>query len=313
MAIMQQTPFDPLATTPAVLRYLVAIGDHGSFRRAAEAAGVSQPSLSSAVAQWERRMACQLFERGARGARPTPAGERVIAAAREALDALEAVERVAAEAQPPFYGPVRFGVIPTVGPYALPMVHQAVTAHWPALDLPVMEATTAELLTNLTAGRVDVAMLAILPGMAERFHVAPLYDEPFLAALPADHALANHEAIATSDLTDERLLLLDEGHCLRDQTLELCQWQQPGSQGPRYRATSLETLRHLVAAGHGVTVLPALAAQDQRPAEAIRPLAGSPSRTIGLIWRAQDPRAEAYTELQQALRKAAPRGPVKPA
>lgn len=305
--------FDPKATNSQHLRYLIAVADAGSFRRAADTLYVSQPSLSAAIAQWERRMDCTVFERGARGAQPTPIGERVVAAAREALAALEQLERVAEEAAPPFYGPVRFGVIPTIGPYALPFVHQAIADQLADLSLPVQEATTAALLHSLDTGQIDVAMVAVLSGMRERYHVAPLYHEPFHASLPQQHALSGAEELTADQLAAAGLLLLDEGHCLREQTLELCSLHREGSSGPGYRATSLETLRHLVVAGHGVTVVPALAMGQPHTGEALRPLANQASRTVALLWRRNDPRAEAYDLLRSVLRKHIPRQLVQPA
>ena len=192
-------------------------------------------------------------------------------------------------------------------------MHAAITERLPDLDLPIVEATTAELSSQLLInGQLDVAMMAVLPGMTERYHVAPLFHEPFHAALPQGHRLADVETIDPLALADEHLLLLDEGHCLADQAAELCQLRQAPRSGPRYRATSLETVRHLVTAGHGVTVLPALAAAQPRPEEAIRPLAGDAGRDIALVWRRNDPRGDAYPELQTVIRRHAPRGIVQP-
>lgn len=303
-------PFDPRATGVPVLRYLVAAGDHLHFGRAAAAAHVSQPTLSALIAQWERRMGCTVFERTRAGVRPTPAGERVLAAARTALAAIAAVEQAAAEARPPFFGPLRLGVIPTVGPYALPAVTAALERAFPELEVPIREATTAELLAALDAGRIDVALLAVLPGMDARCTIDPLYDEPFLAALPRGHRLAGEREVDPAALAGERLLLLDEGHCLREQALAVCSRRDQG-RGADYRATSLETLRQIVAGGAGVTLLPALAAGDDDRRLALRPLAGEPGRTIALVWRPGDPREAAYRLLAPPIRKALPRGAIR--
>lgn len=305
------TPFDPRATTLPVLRYLVAAAEHRHFGRAAAAANVSQPTLSALIAQWEKRMRCVVFERGPRGIAVTPAGERVVAAARRALDAIAAVEQAATEARPPFFGPLRFGVIPTVGPYALPGVTAALARAFPDLDAPIREGTTAELTAALDAGRLDVALLAILPGMAERYEAQPLYDEPFFVALPRGHRLARQPRIAAAELATERLLLLDEGHCLREQALSVCNRRPEPGVGPDYRATSLETLRHIVAGGAGVTLLPALAVEDDDRRLVTRPLADDASRTVGLIWRRNDPRAEAYRLLLPPIRRELPRDRVR--
>lgn len=304
-------PFDPRATGVPVLRYLVAAADHLHFGRAAAAARVSQPSLSTLVAQWERRMGCTVFERTRGGVRLTPAGERVVAAARSALAAIAAVEQAAAEARPPFFGPLRLGVIPTVGPYALPAVTAALERSFPELEVPIREATTAELLAALEVGRLDVALLALLPGMEGRLAVDALYDEPFLAALPRHHRLAGQERIDPAELAGERLLLLDEGHCLREQALAVCSRRNDGHGGADYRATSLETLRQIVAGGAGVTLLPALAAADGDRRLALLPLAGDPGRTVALVWRQGDPRDAAYRLLAPPIRKALPRGAIR--
>jgi LysR family hydrogen peroxide-inducible transcriptional activator len=298
--------FDPRATTIPVLRYLVALADHGHFGRAAAAAGVAQSTLSTVVADWEQRMRCPVFTRDRRGVHPTPAGERIIAAARNALAALAEVEAVAGSAKPPFFGPVRLGVIPTVGPYALPFVTSALAEAFPGLELPLREATTAELLAALEGGRLDIALLALLPGMEARWAVAPLYHEPFLAALPARHPLAGEAEVQPEALLTSGLLLLDEGHCLREQAMSLCRARPGAGTGADFRATSLETLRQIVAAGGGTTLLPALAVGEPDPRLAVRPLAGGPGRDIALIWRRNDPRAAAYQQLAGPIRKRLP-------
>jgi LysR family hydrogen peroxide-inducible transcriptional activator len=308
---MDSTPFEPRAATPQVLRYLIAVSDQGSFRRAADSLSVAQASLSEAVAIFEQRLACRIFERSRGGTHTTAVGERVVDAARRALEAIESLERLAQSARPPFYGPLRLGIIPTVGPYALPFVHEAITEAFPGLELTVSEMTTDACIASLQANRIDCAMLAILPGMGARFGLASLYEEPFLAALPANHPQAGVPELEEGDLALEELLLLDEGHCLRDQAMAVCSMQ--GAQGARsgYRATSLETLRQLVAAGHGMTLLPALAATPH-PQLALIPLSGQSGRTIGLIWRRSDDRSDGFTELQFAIRGRLPLESVTP-
>lgn len=310
-AMDPSAPFEPRATAVPVLRYLVAVAEHRHFGRAAAAARVSQPTLSALIAQWEKRMRCAVFVRGARGVTITPAGERVIAAARAALDALAAVEAAATEARPPFFGPLRLGVIPTVGPYALPYVTAAMERAFPELETSIREGTTADLVAALDAGRIDVALLAILPGMAERYAAEAVYDEPFLAALPRGHRLAAAAAIDPAELAGERLLLLDEGHCLREQAMAVCQRRPEQAAGPDYRATSLETLREIVASGAGVTLLPALAVREDDRRLTMRPLLGEAGRRIGLLWRANDPRADAYRLLLAPIRRQLPRDRVR--
>lgn len=302
--------YDPKATTIPVLRYLVAVADHRHFGRAAEAASISQPTLSALISRWERSMRVRVFERDQHGVRVTPAGERIVAAARAALEALRAVEAAAAEAKPPFFGPVRLGVIPTVGPYALPFICPALERAFPGLELPIREAPTGELLAGLDAGRIDVAILAALPAMAGRYATERLYREPFLVALPRANRLAARSELCGDDLAGERLLLLDDGHCLRDQALAVCNRRAEQTGGADYRATSLETLRQLVAAGAGVTILPALAGPgEDSPRLVVRPMTGEGAeRTIVLAWRQSDPRAEAYRSLAVPIRRMVPEG-----
>jgi LysR family transcriptional regulator, hydrogen peroxide-inducible genes activator len=234
-----------------------------------------------------------------------------VAAARAALAAVAAVEHAAAEAKPPFFGPVRLGSIPTVAPYALPFVTQALERAHPTLELPIREGTTAELLSALDHGRIDVALLALLPGMSERYACAPLYREPFLVAMPRNHALAARKQVTMMDVAQERLLLLDEGHCLREQALELCRLRsETAGVGADYRATSLETLRQMVAAGAGITVLPLLAGGEADKRVAIKPWPGA-ERTIVLLWRSTDPRGDAYARLAPPIRAALPDGVIR--
>ncbi len=299
--------FDPKATTLPVLRYLVAVGDHLHFGRAAAAAHISQPTMSSLIRQWEKRMKCQVFERDSHGVKLTPAGEQVVAAARAALQAIEGVELAAAKSRPPFFGPVRLGVIPTVGPYALPFIVQALEKKYPTLELPIREDTTAHVLEALESGRIDVGLVALLDGMDRRYVVEPLFDEPFLVAMTRKHRLARKQQVHVDDLAEEKLLLLDEGHCLRDQALAMCNRRSESSVGADYRATSLETLRQIVASGAGITILPALAADDKDDRLIIKNLMGDrASRIIALIWRTTDPRVEAYKNIANVIKRDVP-------
>jgi LysR family hydrogen peroxide-inducible transcriptional activator len=304
--------FDPKATTLPVLRYLVALADHLHFGRAAAAAHISQPTMSSLIRQWEKTMHCQVFERDSHGVRVTPAGEQVIAAARAALQAMQAVEQAAAKSKPPFFGPVRLGVIPTVGPYALPFIVGALEKKFSTLELPIREDTTAHLMEALDGGRIDVALVAQLDGMDRRYVVEALFDEPFLVALSRKHRLARHKHIHVDDLIDERLLLLDEGHCLRDQALAMCQRRADSGVGADYRATSLETLRQIVASGAGITILPALASDNNDDRLVMKALEGDRAfRTIALVWRTSDPRADAYRQFVLAIKRDLPTDRIK--
>jgi len=308
--------FDPRATTIPVLRYLVAVAELGHFGRAAAACAVSQPTLSAQIAQWEKRMKVQVFERSGSGAHPTAIGARIVAEAWVLLQGLERLELAAVSLKPPFYGAVRLGVIPTVGPYLLPVIAPLIERSYPDLDMPIREAQTGLLLELLDASKIDVVLLAEVPDLAQGRTIARLYDEPFFVAVPKGHALALQERIGASDLAHERVLLLDEGHCLRDQALDVCRLRDAEDRlGADWRATSLETLRQMVALRHGCTVLPALSIdqpQQEGSAIVVRPLAGNrASRSIVMAWRASDQRAEAYRLLAGMIRKSLPRDRVR--
>lgn len=299
------------ALTLKQLRYLVAVADHLHFGQAAEACGVTQPSLSEQIAQLEQILGQTLIERTRRRVLVTPAGLEAVARARRILrethDLIESARRGAA----PLEGELRLGVIPTLGPYLLPRVLPALRRAFPALRLYLREDQTDRLLDRLRTGDLDALLLA-LPTDAPSLTEIPIFDEPFLVALPADHPLASRAELSESDLRDERLLLLEDGHCLRDQALTVCQMV-----GVRelesFAATSLDTLREMVASGIGVTLLPALACTAASTAEqvALRPFkAPAPSRRMGLVWRRGAPRGEEYRLLAAFIRDRLPPGAV---
>ena len=286
---------DRTAVTLTALRYLVALAECGHFGRAAKASHVSQPTLSEQIARLERVLGAALVERG-RGARLTAAGHGAVERARRILREVDELATAASAAQAPLAGPFRLGVIPTLGPYLLPALLPAARAAYPDLRLHLHEALTATLLAEVADHRLDAALVALpatLPGLVSR----TLFHEPFLVLLPRAHPLAARCTLAAADLQDQRLLLLDEGHCLREQALALC--SRAGlALAPEtthdVRATSLETVARLVAAGLGVTLLPARAAKDLPAGLVTRPLVGDgntpPGRTIGLLWRKSHPR-----------------------
>ncbi len=298
--------YDPKATSVQVLRYLVAVAEQRHFGRAAQACGVSQPTLSALVARWEGACGVQVFDRSSHGVAVTPAGERVVAAARRALDAIAQVEAAAGSAVPPFFGPVRLGVIPTVAPYLLPHCGPAWEKAFPDAVLPLREATTGECLDLLDRGQIDVAILAELPGMERGRVILPLYEEPFTLAVARGHRLAKLGTAGPGDLAGERILLLDDGHCLRGQVMSACRLREDAPRaGADYRATSLETLRHLVAGGAGVSLFPVLAVPAADPRVVFLPFADSGARRrIVACWRADDGRDGAYRLLGGPIRRA---------
>ncbi|MEQ8964520.1 MAG: hydrogen peroxide-inducible genes activator [Azospirillaceae bacterium] len=273
------------------LRYAVAVAEAGGFAKAAKVCHVAQPSLSAQVHALEGTLGATLFARGARGGTPTPAGERVVAHARRVLREVGALA-AAARAEAPLEGAFRLGVIPTSGPYTLPRIMPALRRAYPRLALWLREDRTAALVDALVDGRIDAAILALPVDspVACRLTVTPLYAEPFLLAAPRGHAFAAGAPPRPGDLAGAPLLLLEEGHCLRDQTLDVC--RLAGVEGAvegfgpagAFAATSLETLREMVAGGLGVTLLPRLACATPHPDLVVRPFADpAPTRTMALV------------------------------
>jgi LysR family hydrogen peroxide-inducible transcriptional activator len=300
---------DLSAITLTELRYVVAVADTGHFGRAAAECHVSQPTLSTQIKKLEDMLGVRLFERAAKRVRLTAAGERIVERARVILEEIRAIGDVARGQREPLAGPFRLGVIPTVGPYFLPWLLPPLQAAYPRLRLVLQESITATLLDDLAQHRLDAALLALpvtAPGLASE----PLFDEPFWVLLPATHALAARKRLRQSDLTGECVLLLTEGHCLRDQALEICgSGRTPHDDA--FRATSLETLRHMVAAGLGCTLLPALAVPTLSGAgiTAARPFQQPvPHRRIGLVWRRSFPDAAAVQALGAFIRAHLPAG-----
>jgi LysR family hydrogen peroxide-inducible transcriptional activator len=269
------------------LRYLVAVADHRHFGRAAARCCVSQPTLSAQLKKLEQSLGVQLIERTPNNVSLTAAGEEIVARARRIIEASDEVVALARNQHDPLAGRLRVALLPTIGPYLLPRVAPAIRKRLPRVALCLFEYQTAPMLERLRAGELDLGILALpveLTGLVAR----ELYREPFVVALPEHHALAARATVPVTELKNETLLLLEEGHCLRDQALEVC-----GRVGLRdsqdFRATSLETLRQMVAAGAGVTLLPELAGRGAyRSARGVvlRPFAKPvPQRHIGAVWR----------------------------
>ncbi len=286
------------------LRYLIALADLGHFGRAAEACHVSQPTLSTQLRKLEGFLGVTLFERTNKALRITPIGERIVAKARRILAEADSIVELARHQGAPLSGPLSLGVIPTLGPYLLPWLLPVLGAAFPELRLVVHEGLTDHLLGRLRSYRLDAALLA-LPVEGADLGATALFDEPFLFACPPGHPLARARTVRQSDLRGERLLLLTDGHCLRDQALAVCGLARaPGEdQAADFRATSLETIRQMVAAGMGCTLLPAMAVgiPGERPIE-VRPLAVEASRRIGLVWRASYPKGDELELLAEAIR-----------
>lgn len=269
------------------LRYLVALADLKHFGRAAEASFVSQPTLSTQIKKFEDELGVPLIERNPRNVLLTDVGEAVVARARMMLREADEIKNIARRAKDPASGAVKIGIFPTLGPYLLPHVVPQIVAKFPKLELMLFEEKTETILKKLHDGELDAGILA-LPIHDDTLHSEFLFEEPFVLAVPAAHAMAKQKKVKLSDLAEERLLLLDDGHCLRDQALEVCQLAG-AAERTGFRATSLETLRHMVSANVGMTLLPALAVRPPAPATAnvvLIPFADpQPHRRIAIVWR----------------------------
>ncbi|MEC4589378.1 MULTISPECIES: hydrogen peroxide-inducible genes activator [Nitrospirillum] len=291
------------------LRYLLAVAQHRHFGRAAAACNVSQPTLSSQVAKLEARLGAPLFERTNKWVAPTPLGEEVLVHAARAVAEADAIVALAG-ARDPLAGPLTLGVIPTLGPYLMPRVFAPLRRRCPALTLELWEDTTDAVVERLRRRQLDAALIAT-PVVGGDLVEQPLFQEKFLAALPPDHALADSgEAVDEAALAAD-LLVLADGHCLRDQALAACARPDPG--GWSLRATSLETLLNMVAAGYGTTLVPALAAAVHagRRDVAFRPLAGAGTgRLIRLVSRPTFARQPALDALAGLIRTVAPAKPA---
>ncbi|MFI1398348.1 LysR substrate-binding domain-containing protein [Streptomyces sp. NPDC020681] len=298
----------------AQLRAFVAVAEHLHFRDAAAAIGMSQPALSGAVSALEEALGVQLLERTTRRVLLSPAGERLAARAKAVLEAVGEFMEEAEAVQAPFTGVLRLGVIPTVAPYLLPNVLRLVHGAYPDLDLQVHEEQTSSLLDGLTAGRLDLLLLAVplgVPGITE----LPLFDEDFVLVTPEDHWLAGRQDIPREALRELPLLLLDEGHCLRDQALDICREAGRTDGTPvTTTAAGLSTLVQLVAGGLGVTLLPRTAVEVETGRGGLGTgwfADPAPARRIALAMRAGAARQGEFEEFAQALRDALRPLPVR--
>ena len=282
------------------LKYLVALADHRHFGRAAAACFVSQPTLSTQIRKLEEELGVTLVERAPRKIMLTPTGLQVVERARRIVDDVEHMKAMAFRHQDPEAGVVRLGVFPTLGPYLLPHVVPSIRRRFPHLELLLIEEKSDQLLARLRDGRLDAAILA-LPVHDEQMHTELLFEEPFVFAVPDTHPLASRRTVTLDALADQRLLLLEDGHCLRDQALDVCHLAG-ASETSGFQGTSLETLRQMVAANVGVTLLPMLAVKPpvaQSPDIRLIGFDGPrpPSRQIAMVWR----RSSAMTGFLQAL------------
>ena len=298
---MQSTPHD---FTLRQLQYAVAVAEELSFRRAAERCRVAQPSLSAQIAQLEAALGTQLFERAQKRVLVTAAGRELIEHARTLLLAADDLAMRAKRAGDPLSGVLRIGVIPTISPYLLPTVAPRLRARYPRLTVVWREDKTAVLARALGAGEIDAALLA-LDGTMDQLASEVVAIDPFVLAVPRGHPLGKSTAAVSSpELRRDDVLLLDDGHCFRDQALEVC--SRARAHESDLRATSLSTLVQMVAGGAGITLLPTLSVKTEAKAAGLttRPIASSSAqRTIALVWRKRSPLEAALREIASAVRQ----------
>lgn len=309
-----------VSMTLTELKYIVAVARERHFGKAAEACFVSQPTLSVAIKKLEEELELKVFERNANEIAVTPLGEEIVRQAQTVLEQAAAIKEIAKRGKDPLTGPLKLGVIYTIGPYLLPDLVRQVIDRTPQMPLMLQENFTVKLLEQLRLGEIDCAILAE-PFPDTNLAIAPLYDEPFLAAVPHTHPLAQQSHITAEQIKKETMLLLGTGHCFRDHVLEVCPEFARFSndaEGIRksFEGSSLETIKHMVAAGMGITLVPRLsvpssalegavnAGQDFGDSSYVRylPFSGeAPTRRVVLAWRRSFTRYEAIAELRNAI------------
>jgi LysR family hydrogen peroxide-inducible transcriptional activator len=288
------------------LEYLVALAEHKHFRKAAEACFVSQPTLSGQIRKLEDELGISLLERTSRRVLFTDAGLRLVAQAQKVLLEVKVLTELASQQGDSMAGPLHIGFIPTVGPYLLPLIIPALRHLFPQLELFLHEAQTQQLVQKLEEGQLDCIILAAVKE-SEPFIELPLFDEPMVLAVPETHRWAERMTISLGDLNGETLLMLGDGHCLRDQAMGFC-FAAGANEDGRFKATSLETLRNMVAAGSGITLLPKLATpKEERCRDGVcyipveKPV---PTRLITLAYRPGSPLRARYEKIAVAIQDA---------
>ncbi|MDR0576349.1 MAG: hydrogen peroxide-inducible genes activator [Candidatus Accumulibacter sp.] len=297
------------------LRYIVTLARERHFGRAAEKCHVSQPTLSVALKKVESYFGVILFERAHASVNPTPVGEMIVRQSERVLHEAECLRDIAGQGKNPLVGPLRVGVIYTIAPYLLPGLIPALHAHAPQMPLFISENFTVNLGEQLRRGELDVIIVALpfeVPGIVVR----PVYDEPFCVVLPSHHHLASNKTISSARVAAENLLLLGKGNCFRDQVIESCpKLSRPGGMEGALEGSSLETIRHMVASGAGISVVPVSAAESwpQNPdlLQVRRFSAPQPKRRVGLAWRVTFPRPQVIDVLHAAIGDAPPLGTTK--
>ena len=295
------------------LQYFVKLAELRHFSKAAEACFVSQPTPSTQIRKLEEELGVSLVERAPRKVMLTPIGEDIAHRARHVLRDIEHIKDAARRSKDPETGNIRLGIFPTLAPYLLPHVIPVIRQRYPDLRMQLAEEKTENILNMLDQGRLDAGLLA-LPVTEPGMEIEILFDEPFVTAMPASHPLCDKQFITMQDLAGEELLLLEEGHCLRQQALAVCELAG-AHERVDFHATSMETLRQMVAANAGVTLMPVLSVKPPIPATeniVLRPFAEpAPNRTIALVWRNSSPLGGFLRKLAECL-KVKPASLLKP-
>ena len=285
------------------LQYFVKLAELRHFSKAAEACFVSQPTLSTQIRKLEEELGISLVERAPRKIMLTPIGEDIAHRARHVLRDIEHIKDAARRSKDPETGTIKLGIFPTLAPYLLPHIIPEIRRRYPELRLQLAEEKTEDILNMLDQGHLDAGLLA-LPVDEHGMEIEVLFTEPFVTAMPADHPLCDKQSIELKDLAGEELLLLEEGHCLRQHALDVCELAG-AHERVDFHATSMETLRQMVAANAGMTLMPVLAVKPPIPETmniALRPFAQpAPSRTIALVWRSSSPMGDFLRQLAPSL------------
>jgi LysR family hydrogen peroxide-inducible transcriptional activator len=245
------------------LQYIVAVAEHESFSRAADACSITQPALSERIKRIEHNLDVELFERNKRALKVTPVGQRLVLKACQLLDDAADIDKIVSSSREPLSGPFRVGIIATLGPYLIPLVLPRLRKEFPNLELILHEGLTEALLASLQAGSLDI-VIAAAPLSVSGIEQLKLFYEPFILAIPIDHQLAKHKVVNATDLRGDDMVLLEDGHCLAGQALDVCPAKQRHNHN-RLHAMSLETLRYMVASGAGYSLLPSLAVGTKPP------------------------------------------------
>lgn len=288
------------------LKYLIALAEHKHFGRAADASFVSQPTLSTQIKKLEDELNIALFERDNKNVMVTEAGQAIVERARKVLEGVDDIKSLASRHTDPFSGDFRLGAIPTIGPYLFPKILPRLVKTYPKLNLQLHEAQTAVLTDKLEKGEIDAAIMAV-PVQSEKLHYEDIYNENFMLAMPKGHALEKYKTVPISALSKESVLLLEEGHCLRDQALEYC-----GTIGTKeiqgFQATSMETLKQMVAIGAGITFIPETTALVNNVQNiTIRSIAKeTPSRQVAMYYRKSSVIVELITAITETIKSNVP-------